>query len=67
MTTCGCLGSGWSSGSGAESIDERMREFISVEVTRGILDATLMLFGTIKDGIWSLGMRGSGIFEPRLM
>ena len=43
------LGSG--SGFGAEPIDERLHELIEAEVTRGILDATPVIFGTVKEGI----------------
>ena len=47
-------GSGSSSGSGTEPIDEDLWEFILAEVTRGILDATPVLFDTIKEGIMKL-------------
>ena len=44
-----CLGS--DSGPGVEPIDERLRELITFEVTRGILDVTPVIFGTVKEGI----------------
>ena len=47
-------GSRSSSGSGAEPVDERLCKFISAEVTHGILDATPVLFDTIKEGILKL-------------
>ena len=47
-------GSGSGSSSGTEPINERICELILVEVTCGILDATSMLFGTIKEGIMEL-------------
>ena len=42
-------GSGF--GAGVEPIDERLREFISSEITYDIMEATLVIFGTIKEGI----------------
>lgn len=46
---------GSSSGSGLgvdfELIDERIRGFIMLEIMRGILDATPIMFGTIMKGI----------------
>ena len=46
------LGSGSGSGAGSggpiDGIDERLRELIAAEVMRGILDATLVIFGTVK-------------------
>ena len=47
-------GFGSGSGSGANPIDKRLREFITAEVTLGIVDATLLLFGTLKEGIMEL-------------
>ena len=35
----------------SESIDERLRELIAAEVTCDILDATPVIFNTIKEGI----------------
>ncbi|KAL7619292.1 hypothetical protein Lser_V15G04015 [Lactuca serriola] len=43
------LGSG--SGSGTKPIDERLCELIIVEATRDILDATPVIFVTVKEGI----------------
>ena len=56
MTRFGVGGSGSRSGSGdtTKTIDERLRELIAVEVTRGILDATPMIFGTIKEGMMDI-------------
>ena len=42
---------GSGSGSGAEQLEERMRELISAEVTRSILDQTPVIFGMVKEGI----------------
>ena len=39
---------------GVEPIDERIREFISSEITRGFLEVTPVIFGTIKEGIMEL-------------
>ena len=57
MVTChGAWGSGSRPGSGTstEPIDKRLSEFIASEVTRGILNATPMMFGLIKEGIIEL-------------
>ena len=35
-------------------MDERLREFIAYEITRGIRDATPVIFGSIKEGIVEL-------------
>ena len=49
----GGSGSGSRSGSGSgyatEPVDERLRELIAAEVTRGILDATPLIFRTVKE------------------
>ena len=52
----GGLGSGSGSGSGAgsEPVDDGLREFIASEITRGILEATPVIFGSIKEGILKL-------------
>ena len=42
------------SGSGSELVGEGLREFIASEITRGILDATPVVFGSIKEGIIEL-------------
>ena len=47
-------GSGSGSGSGADPIDERLRELIIAEVTHDILDASLVIFGTVKEGIMEI-------------
>ena len=44
-------GSGIGFGSGSKKIDERIHELIATEVTHGILDATPVIFGTVKEGI----------------
>ena len=60
VTRLGARGSGSGSVSGAGSgdtadvIDKRLRELIAVEVTRGILDATPVIFRTVKEGIMDL-------------
>ena len=43
--------SGFGLGFGVESTNERIREFVSSEIVCGILNATLVMFGTIKEGI----------------
>ena len=60
MTRFGAGGSGSGSGSGVGSgnttdvIDERLRELIATKVTRGILDTTPVIFGTVKEGIMEI-------------
>ena len=44
----GGSGSGSRSGSGTEPFDEGLCKFIASKITRGILDATLVMFGSIK-------------------
>ena len=53
MTRGGAGGSVSRSGSvtGTEPIDEVLRDFIASKIMRGILDATPMMFGTIKERI----------------
>ena len=46
-------GGGSGSGFGAKLIDERIREFITSKITHDILHVTPVMFGTIKEGIWS--------------
>ena len=56
----GGLGSGSGSGVGSGSgnttngIDGRLRELIAAEVTKGILDATSVNFGAVKDGMMEI-------------
>lgn len=38
---------GSGSGLGTEQLEERMREFVSAEITRNILDQTHVIFGTV--------------------
>nr|KAJ0192258.1 hypothetical protein LSAT_V11C800444800 [Lactuca sativa] len=47
-------GEGSGSGPGSELVDERLREFIASEITRGILESTPIIFGSIKEGIVEL-------------
>lgn len=55
MSHCrGGFGYGLGSGSGDEMNDERIRDFVSSKITHGILDATPVIFGTIKEGIMEL-------------
>ena len=54
MTTQGGSGSGSGLGSCAEPIDEGLYELIAAELTHGILDATSMIFGTVKEGIMEI-------------
>ena len=54
----GGSGSGSASGAGSgdtpDMIDERLCELIAVEVTRGIPDATPIIFGMIKEGMMEI-------------
>ena len=50
VSTCGG-GSGSSSGVGTELVNERMQEFISLEITHGILEQNPVIFSSIKEGI----------------
>ena len=58
VTRFGAGGSGSGSGAGSggptDGIDERLRELIAAEVTRGILDATPVIFGTVKEGMMEI-------------
>ena len=47
-------GSGSGSTAGIEPMDERMQGFISSEITLGILEQTLVIFGPIKEGIMEI-------------
>ena len=47
----GGSGSGSGSGSGAEPVDEGLRKFIASEITKGILESTPMILGSIKERI----------------
>ena len=49
-------GSGEGSGSGSCSVpvDEGLCKFIALEITRGILESTPIIFGSIKEGIIEL-------------
>ena len=51
-TRGGAYGSG--SDAGAASIDERLRKFITYEITHGIMESTPVIFDTIKEGIMEL-------------
>ena len=51
-TQRGASGSG--SGTGVEPIDARFCEFITSEMTYSIMEATPMIFGTVKERIMEL-------------
>ena len=55
-------GSGSGLGSGVEPIDERLCDLIMTEVTRGILDATSVIFGTVKEWIMDIMKERLGSF-----
>ena len=50
----GSSGEGTGSGSSSELVNERLRDFITSEIIRGILQSTLIIFGSIKEGIVEL-------------
>ena len=58
----GCSGSG----SGTGVMDDRMREFISSEVTHNIIEQTPVIFGTIKEGIMELLDERLGAFHVEI-
>lgn len=60
-------GEGSGSGSGAEQFEERMRELISTEVTRSIIDQTPMIFVTVKEGILEILDERLGAFHTEIM
>ena len=67
VVTChgiGGSGSGSSSGMGTKLINEGLQEFITSKITRGILDATPMMFGLIKEVIIELVEDCLRIFKP---
>ena len=72
VTRFGAGGSRSGSGSGAGSgdiidiIDERLRELVAAEVTRGILDVTLVIFGTAKEGIMEIMEQRLGSFRVEM-
>ena len=41
-------------GDGTEPINERLRELIAVEVTRGIVTATPVIFGIFKEAMMEI-------------
>lgn len=58
---------GSGSGSGAEQLEERMRELISAKVTRNILAKTPVIFGTVKEGILEILDERLGAFRTKMM
>ncbi|XP_023742111.3 receptor-like protein EIX2 [Lactuca sativa] len=60
-------GEGSGSGSGAEQFGEQMKEFISVEVMRSILDQTLVIFGSVKEGVLELMDEKLGAFRTEII
>ena len=63
----GGFGSGSGSGSGAGQLDEQLREFISSDITRNILEKTLVIFGTIKEGIMEVLAECLGSFRSDMV
>ena len=50
-TQGGGSSSAFGAGAGTDPISEHMQEFISLEITRSILEQTLLIFGSVKEGI----------------
>ena len=61
------LDSGFDSGAGIELINTRMQEFISSEITRGILEWTPVVFGSVKEGILELLDGHLGAFRAEVV
>lgn len=59
-------GSGSGLGSGDEPIDERIHEFVIIEITHDILEATPVMFGSIKEGIMELLDKYIGAFRANI-
>ena len=59
--------SGSGSSSGAEPMEEGMCEFISLEITRSILEQALVNFNTIKEGITELSDERLGAFHADIV
>ena len=63
----GGSGSGSDSGSGSRSgvklVDEGLCDFIASEITRGILDSTPVIFGSIMEGMIELKENCLGVFR----
>ena len=63
----GGLGSGSGSGTSSKPIDEALREFIAFKITIGILNATQVMFGSIKEGIMEFMEDRLWIFRVNLV
>ena len=61
-------GGGFGSGSGAgiKPIDEQMQEFILSDITHSILEQTLVIFGTVKEGIIEILDKFLGTFHTEI-
>lgn len=62
----GGLGFGLGSSPSIEPDYERIREFISLEVTHSVLDQTPMIFGVVKEGITKLLDGHLGAFRAEI-
>ena len=68
MSTCGGgSGSGSGSGVGIEPMDEQMRDFISSEITRNILEQTPVIIGSVKEGIMKIFDECLGTFRREIL
>ena len=65
MSTSG-EGLGLGSGSDVEAIDEKIHELVMSEITRSMLDATPVMFGTIKEGVMELLDEHLGAFRVEI-
>lgn len=60
-------GSGSSSDTDVEPINERIRKFITFEITPDILDMTSLMFGAIKEGIIEILDECLGAFRVEIV
>ena len=60
-------GDGSGLGSRVGHMDDQMREFISSEITRNILEKTYVIFGTIKEGIMEILDEHLGAFRSEMV
>ena len=63
----GGLGSGSGLGKGTEPISEQMQEFILSETTRGVLEKTPVIFGSLKEWFQEIMDERVGVFHAEFM
>lgn len=60
------VGEGLGSGSGVWQLHDQMRVFISSEITHNIIDQTLLIFSTVKEGILEILDERLGAFRTEM-